>query len=495
MQNQNGPSDGKHSPQTSALSMGPPSAQPAVHLSSIPPATDAIDADWEEDGTPANAAQADSANALDAARSHDVEAGTPADGTSKNAASSSSQAPREPEPPAPQTVEDAGNASALSSGPSAPPPPESSPTPVDLASRPSDTREPLRPPKVRSLRSLQPTLLLFTGGPAPGGSNPETANAEPFTRSEASPPTLMSSPPGPEPSTAERSDPPLAASSALTGVDVSPALSAASPSGEPPATARKGPSGGSQLQSLHPTHVGPWHVPPEAGAAAQNRTQAQPRQAELTGSAQAAREAAPVATSHVSIHSVSSLQAARARATAAPRHTAWSIAVAASAALAIAAGYWAFRPTTAVTAPATNTAARGAPHRASSVAAPEVKSAPPAQHHTRSSGESSPEPDSPGVSPERASDEATDSQPRKPAAPGEPVSVDVKVVPATAILFQGSRRLGEGSVTLNVTRGKPIKLVILHRGYYYRRVKIDGSEPEVTVRLKKIMPDTAKGTP
>ncbi|MBN1608824.1 MAG: hypothetical protein JW940_19515 [Polyangiaceae bacterium] len=195
----------------------------------------------------------------------------------------------------------------------------------------------------------------------------------------------------------------------------------------------------------------------------------------------------------------SSLRTGKAgRVTPAAHKSAWSIAVAASAALALAAGYWAFHPAAAETDSSTNdtsnTAAPSPPQQLERVVPQEATPSPstPAQPDPSPSAENPPASASPGVSPEPSSDKAADSQARESASVGETVSVSVKVIPSTAILFRGSKRLGEGNATVDVTVGKPAKLVVLHRGYYYRRVKIDGREREVTVRLKKIVPDDAK---
>ena len=72
-----------------------------------------------------------------------------------------------------------------------------------------------------------------------------------------------------------------------------------------------------------------------------------------------------------------------------------------------------------------------------------------------------------------------------PAADG-PVKVKVTTEPRTAIVFRGGKRIGEGEATVEVPKGEKLSLVVLHRGYNYRRIKLDGSKTEVTVRLVKI---------
>jgi hypothetical protein len=504
MQNQNGPSDGKPSQQTSALSMGPPSGQPALHLSSMPPATDEIDAEWGEDGAGAD---------------------TPADGTPE-AVSGSSEAAEQPEQPTPEAVSGAEDPSNRAW---AMPSSQGSPTSADVSGRPAELSDVPRPPKVRSLRSLQPTLLLFTGGPGPSATQADAAAPAPSAGSEAQTPTPAASAPGSEGSGPELSGGPLA-SPLTTPVDTSAPQSpeaGAPPSGGPDATAPKAPSAGSTLRSLHPTHIGPWHVPTKAAAAAQTAElsaqgspvspsaagpdwiTAQQQRARPAGGPQGVRTPGAVSISDVSDRSVSTRFASNGPVASslgtpdllvAPGRgkTAWTIAVPASAALAIAAGYWAFHPETpsATDAAAESATASPAP-RAKRVEMPEAKSTPdrPAQPEPAVADEKpAPSTSSPSeASPEPAKDKAAESRAQPSSVPGETVSVKVTVIPSTAILFRGSKRLGEGDATVDVTVGKPVKLVILHRGYYYRRVKIDGSERDVTVRLKKIVPDEAKG--
>lgn len=109
-------------------------------------------------------------------------------------------------------------------------------------------------------------------------------------------------------------------------------------------------------------------------------------------------------------------------------------------------------------------------------------------------------PSAPTEQPDPAAAPAGSAQPAAaPSAPSDPANAGadeaaasgvtkVKVVadPRTAIIFRGSQRLGEGEVTVEVPKGQKVGLVFLHRGYNYRRVRIDGSKPEVTVRLLKI---------
>jgi hypothetical protein len=181
------------------------------------------------------------------------------------------------------------------------------------------------------------------------------------------------------------------------------------------------------------------------------------------------------------------------RVTPARKNAGWNLAVVASAALAVAAGYWAFRPhddEVAASASAENVSPKGAkaatPATSPSAPAKTVDSPPasPPPGSTEVAADTKAEAPPPSDTPS-ASDKAAESADQKPAATGETVSVKVKVDPPTAIVFQGSKRLGEGDQTVEVTVGTPTKLIILHRGYDYRRVKIDGTASEVTVKLRK----------
>jgi hypothetical protein len=87
-------------------------------------------------------------------------------------------------------------------------------------------------------------------------------------------------------------------------------------------------------------------------------------------------------------------------------------------------------------------------------------------------------------SPQTQDSETTDAGP-EPAVDG-PVKVKVTTEPHTAIVFRRGKRIGEGEVTVEVPKGDKVSLVVLHRGYNYRRIRLDGSKPEVTVRLLKI---------
>ena len=85
-----------------------------------------------------------------------------------------------------------------------------------------------------------------------------------------------------------------------------------------------------------------------------------------------------------------------------------------------------------------------------------------------------------------AAAEKDDDTAHEESASSDSVAVKVKVEPTTAIVFRGGERLGTGEVTVNVNKGETVKLVVLHRGYNYRRVKLDGSKTEVHVRLLEI---------
>jgi len=86
---------------------------------------------------------------------------------------------------------------------------------------------------------------------------------------------------------------------------------------------------------------------------------------------------------------------------------------------------------------------------------------------------------------DQAESSKADNAGTEPAADGS-AKVKVTTEPRTAIVFRGSQRLGEGEVTVEVPKGEKMSVVVLHRGYNYRRVKIDGSKSEVVVRLLKI---------
>jgi hypothetical protein len=90
----------------------------------------------------------------------------------------------------------------------------------------------------------------------------------------------------------------------------------------------------------------------------------------------------------------------------------------------------------------------------------------------------------------KGSEKKGDDEAEEESASSGSVPVKVKVEPTTAIIFRGSRRLGTGEVTVKVKKGETVKLVVLHRGYNYRRIKLDGSKTDVTVRLIKIPDET-----
>lgn len=544
MQNRNGPSDGNHHQEA----MGPPSVQVAPRLSSMPPATDEIDAEWggenaDDGGQTASAAQRATAPRLHPAPVASSETGHVVRTSRASTKPQSSPAkPYEQRPSRPATKSPASARPSSQPGSSVPASERLSaseriPRPAaGASSRPPDVSVPAAP---RRMRSLKPTLKLWVGGPPVL----DGTDASAATSASSRPPEGRSSPAGAEQSTAESLGAPLASS----GTD--PGACKAEPPGSPaPADQHDGshrPHAAAHAQEVtmmgaRPTPVDPRRVEPEHGttmaAASDPETTSLAQGPSAAGHAQPepplqwvpekTRRAGPISSGQISVGPAStavastplvstppgstgpvssSVPAAKSHVRPAPSNTAWNVAVIASAALAVAAGFWAFRPA-AITAdgasmrPSTSvqpvTSAPAAAKPTDTPRAPERAAVPPAPSV---SAKKPATPDSPALSPEPPGEKAAGSESPNPAtsAGTGTVSVKVKVDPPTSIVFQGSKRLGEGDTTVEVTPEKPIKLVILHRGYDYKRVKIDGSEPEVTVRLRKyvLKTDTADDAP
>lgn len=82
-----------------------------------------------------------------------------------------------------------------------------------------------------------------------------------------------------------------------------------------------------------------------------------------------------------------------------------------------------------------------------------------------------------------AQEEQDDVQEAEPAA--QPQQVQITVDPEDARVYHDGKKLGEGSLTVSVEPGEKKKLKVMYRGYRIQSVVVDGSEPEVSVKLKR----------
>ncbi len=82
-----------------------------------------------------------------------------------------------------------------------------------------------------------------------------------------------------------------------------------------------------------------------------------------------------------------------------------------------------------------------------------------------------------------ASADQDDAREAEPAA--QPQQVQVTVDPENARVYFDGKRLGEGPVTVSVEPGEQKKLKVMYRGYRPQSIVVDGSETEVSVKLKR----------
>jgi hypothetical protein len=95
----------------------------------------------------------------------------------------------------------------------------------------------------------------------------------------------------------------------------------------------------------------------------------------------------------------------------------------------------------------------------------------------------------------RAASPASLSGPPAEAAPATAVTVTVKVIPESSVIFRAGKRLGTGTIELGVERGAKERLTALHDGFLPSSFTLDGSRDAVTVRLRRVPPPEPAAPP
>jgi hypothetical protein len=108
-----------------------------------------------------------------------------------------------------------------------------------------------------------------------------------------------------------------------------------------------------------------------------------------------------------------------------------------------------------------------------------------------------PEPRSPAPSATATTSTFPPAPPRE--TPIEPaattgVTVTVRVIPESAVIFRAGKRLGSGSIQLSIAHDAKERLTALHDGYVPSNFTLDGSRDSVTVRLQRVPSPQASAT-
>lgn len=97
-----------------------------------------------------------------------------------------------------------------------------------------------------------------------------------------------------------------------------------------------------------------------------------------------------------------------------------------------------------------------------------------------------PEPSAPAIVTTRAAPSASPRETPVETPPATAVTVTVKVIPESSVIFRAGKRLGSGAMEISVEHGAKERLTALHDGFLPSNFTLDGSRDAVTVRLQRV---------